>query len=73
MTLHPTTFDYLHPNDKQQRDMTACRLAAAEYALVLEEILPEGPDKTFALRQLREVAMWANVSITRNPDGSPRT
>jgi hypothetical protein len=27
---------------------------------------------TYILRKLREVGMWANVSITRNPDGSPR-
>jgi hypothetical protein len=25
-----------------------------------------------AEKQLREVAMWVNVAITRNPDGSPR-
>ena len=26
-----------------------------------------------ALRKLREVAMWANVAITRQPDGAPRS
>lgn len=53
--------------------MAACRVAAKEYAETLELELPDGPDKTFILRKLRTVAMWANVAITRNSDGSPRT
>ena len=32
----------------------------------------EEPDKTYVLRKLREVAMWANVSLTRHADGAPR-
>jgi hypothetical protein len=43
------------------------------FAAVLDAELPDGPDKTYAIRSLRTVAMWVNVSITRNPDGSPRT
>ena len=38
-----------------------------------EALIPDGPDKTYMLRKFREVAMWANIAITRNPDGSPRT
>jgi len=52
--------------------MTLCRTAAAEYAEVLDQYVPDGPDKTYLLRKLREIAMWANVAITRNADGSPR-
>jgi hypothetical protein len=33
--------------------------------------LPPEPDKTYVLRQLRDRAMWANVAITRQPDGTP--
>ena len=29
--------------------------------------------ETYALRKFREVAMWANIAITRNPDGSPKS
>lgn len=65
-------FDYLKPSDSQVDSMQACREAAAEYLKVLEENVPGGPDKTYLIRKLREVAMWANVAITRQPDGSPR-
>ena len=57
---------------QKKYDMAVCRNAAAEYAEVLDQRVPEGPDKTYLLRKLREVAMWANVAITQNSDGSPR-
>jgi len=70
--LHESTFEYLKPNDDQTTNMQICRESAAEYARVLSEIVPDGADKTYALRKLRELAMWVNVAITRNADGSPR-
>ncbi len=70
--MHESTFEYLKPTDKQIEAMSACRFAAFDYACKLGAILPEGPDKTYIMRKLREVAMWANIAITRNPDGSPR-
>jgi hypothetical protein len=72
MTLHKDTFGYSSPTDEQQASMQVCREAAAQYAVTLEEILPDGPDKTFVLRKLRTLAMWANVAITRHADGSAR-
>jgi len=72
MTLHEATFEYLKPTDQQLEDMAACRGAAAQYAVRLERILPEGPDKTYLLRKLREVAMWVNIALTRQADGAPR-
>ena len=72
MSLHESTFGYLSPTDLQKDDMQVCREAAGDYAQVLDRILPDGPDKTYALRHLREVAMWANIAITRNADGSAR-
>lgn len=71
--MHESTFDYLKPTDDQVISMNAARQAAKGYALALDTILPDGPDKTYAMRKLREVAMWANVAITRQPDGAPRT
>lgn len=72
MPLHPTTFGYLNPTEEQKADMNLVRSAAADYAEVLTQVLPEGPDKTYCLRLLRTLAMWANVSLTREADGTPR-
>lgn len=72
MTLHASTFDYLNPTEDQKSKMVAARSAAKVYAEVLQHVVPDGPDKTYVLRKLREVAAWANIAITRNPDGSPR-
>ncbi len=72
MSLHPSTFDYLQPTPEQISAMHILRTAAAHYAQTLEIQLPDGPDKTYILRKLREVAMWANVAITRHADGTPR-
>ena len=72
MALHPSTFEYLKPTEDQIRAMASVRAAAAAYAATLDHLLPEGPDKTYTLRKVREIAMWANVAITRLPDGTPR-
>jgi hypothetical protein len=65
-------FNYLEPSEQQKQDMATLRGAAATYAQALETALPAGADKTYLLRKLREVAMWANVAVTRREDGSPR-
>lgn len=70
--LHDSTFEYLKPTDIQLEDMNFLRQQTAEYARVLQENIPDGPDKTYILRKLRELAMWINVAITRDADGSPR-
>lgn len=70
--MHPSTYEYLMPTDEQKAQMAKAREAAAAYADVLDKIIPEGPDKTFIIRQLRSVTMWVNVAITRHLDGSPR-
>jgi hypothetical protein len=67
-----TTYDYLQPTPKQLELMTVLRQAAAVYGKTLD-LLPEGPDKTFTIRNHRTTAMWANVAATRLPDGTPRT
>lgn len=70
--MHKSTFEYLKPTDKQLEQMNKVRQAAAIYCAVLEDTLPDGPDKTFIIRNHRSNAMWANVAITRLPDGTPR-
>lgn len=72
MHLHESTFEYLKPTADQITAMATVRQAAAVYAKVLAENLPDGPDKTFVLRAHRSNAMWANVAITREADGTPR-
>lgn len=71
--LDPSTFAYLKPTQKQQDVMEHLRAASRAYAEVLDQWLPDGPDKTYILRRVRETAMWVNVALTRHPDGSPRT
>lgn len=72
MPLHRSTYEYLKPTDAQIEAMARVRAAARAYSEILEAELPEGPDKTFVLRAHRSNAMWANVAITRLPDGTPR-
>ncbi len=71
--MHSSTYEYLKPTDAQIMQMQSVREAAAAYCKVLETVLPDGPDKTFIIRNHRSNAMWANVAITRLPDGTPRT
>lgn len=72
MTLHDSTFEYLKPTDDQLVAMSWARGLMAKFAAQLDPLVPDGPDKTYLMRKLREVAMWVNIAITRNADGSPR-
>lgn len=71
--MHSSTYEYLKPTEEQIAQMAIVRKAAKDYGDILEATLPDGPDKTFVIRAHRSNAMWANVSITRQPDGAPRT
>lgn len=72
MPLHESTFEYLKPTQDQLARMADVRKLFADFVFELASRLPDGPDKTFVLRQLRDSAMWANLTLTRHPDGSPR-
>ena len=72
MSLHESTFAYLQPTEQQIATMNQLRLGAASYAALLDQLLPNGPDKTYILRRVRETAMWVNVAVTREADGTPR-
>jgi len=52
--------------------MSDLRKLTAAYVDELDRVLENGPDKTYILRRLREIAMWINVCLTRTADGSPR-
>lgn len=73
MSLHDNTFNYLRPTDPQMIAMNNLRGAATIYNKAIENNVPEGPDRTYLQRKLREVAMWANIAVTREPNGAPRT
>lgn len=70
--MHSSTYEYLKPTDDQIEAMAKVRSAAKAYGDALEALLPDGPDKTFVIRNHRSNAMWANVAVTRQPDGTPR-
>lgn len=70
--MHGSTFEYLKPTEEQIERMQTVREAAASFAELLDRMLPDGPDKTWVIRNHRTTAMWANVAITRQPDGAPR-
>lgn len=71
--MHDSTYDYLKPTDEQMAKMDRLRAAARAYGQILEAELPDGPDKTFVIRAHRSNAMWVNIAVTRQADGSPRT
>jgi hypothetical protein len=72
LTLDSSTFDDLSPTASQITKMNVIRAETKKYAEAIERVIPDGPDKTYMLRKLREIAMWGNVAITRYPDGEPR-
>ena len=61
--MNAAMFEFLQPSAEQIDDMAVCRKAAAEYAQALEMLVPEGPDKTYLLRKLREVSMWVRYLL----------
>ena len=70
--MHSSTYEYLKPTTDQINKMSRLREAAKVYGDVLEKELPDGPDKTFVIRAHRSNAMWVNVAVTRQADGTPR-
>ena len=70
--FHSSTYQYLKPTEGQMDTMAEVRNRIDQLSTFLDLTLPQGPDKTYLLRKLREVGMWANVCITREADGRPR-
>ncbi len=71
--MHASTYEYLKPTDEQLAKMAKLREAAKVYGDLLVVELPDGPDKTYVIRAHRSNAMWVNVALTRQPDGTPRS
>jgi hypothetical protein len=71
-SYHSSVFEYLKPTEDQFAKMDRMRTSFASFGSLLMAELPAGPDRTFIMRELRTLAMWANVTITREADGTPR-
>lgn len=56
-------FRYHAPNAEQQKRYERLRTMAREFARVMVEVTPVGPDQSAALRKIREAVMTANAAI----------
>jgi hypothetical protein len=70
LTYHPPTDELLewwftyHPTTPQKEGKyEAIRAAALEFAKVVRDNTPEGPDQSLAIRKIREAVMTANAAI----------
>jgi len=59
-------FTYHVPTDHQKELYLEIRTTAKQLARVIDAACPEGPDRTAAMRKLRECTMTANASIATN-------
>ena len=65
-------FDYHAPTDLQIARITSLRMAAKNLALTIEHVVPPGPDKSAAIRKLREALMTANAGVVLGPEAWDR-
>lgn len=63
-------FTYHAPEGDDPKRYDRIRAAAKTFACIVLVNCPAGPDRAFAIRQIREAVMFANASIaTRNAMG----
>jgi hypothetical protein len=62
-----------HPADCKQKKEADERVRSACLALALElnDLLPDGREKSLAITHLEQVCMWANAAIARADSPSP--
>lgn len=56
-------FTYHAPTGDQAVVYEAIRAHGREFAHIINNLVPDGPDKTVAIRTLREAVMWANAAV----------
>ena len=56
-------FTYHAPTEEQKEAYLVIREKAMEFARVIDENCPESPDRSAAIRHLREAVMTANAGI----------
>ena len=59
-------FTYHAPSEKNITKFPVLRSAAKQLAELINELCPEGREKSLAITKLEEVIMWANAGIARD-------
>ena len=59
-----SNFTYHAPTPEMQSKFPIIRSAARDLAHIINELVPEGREKSLAMTKLQEVVMWANAGIT---------
>jgi hypothetical protein len=59
-------FTYHAPDERQKDALKNIRDKAKELAYIIHERCPSGPDRTAAIRLLREAVMTANAAVVLN-------
>jgi len=58
-------FTYHPPKPGQPETYTQLREAGKELAHLIDELCPDGREKSLAITKLEEVIMWTNTGIAR--------
>lgn len=59
-------FTYHPPTPEQAENYKEIRSAAKVLVRIIDRVCPAGPDRTTAVRKIREAVMTANASIATN-------
>lgn len=60
-------FSYHAPTPEQIPLYEALRAKGGEFARLIGALCPPGPDRSHAIRQVRDAVMWANAAIACEP------
>jgi hypothetical protein len=64
-------FAYHAPHGGKVARHEAVRNICLAVALELNDLVPEGREKSLAITHLEDAMMWANAGIARKPDQGP--
>lgn len=59
-------FIYHAPKPEQVKQYENIREFANQYAIYLNDVVPESREKSLSITHLEEVVFWANAAIARN-------
>ena len=59
-------FDYHAPDDDARMKHEFLRTTAKHMASALNDLLPEGREKSLAVTNLEQAMFWANAAVARN-------